>query len=331
MLAPEDLYEVVGDLSDGAATTALTPARTGSGPAGGLVLVHALTGFVDAGAASSLAVRHLLAELPSRPLARFDLDQLYDYRARRPPMSFSGDRFTDVDLPELVLHEVHDREDRTFLLLVGPEPDVQWQRFAAAVGQLVGRFGVDLAVSLQGIPWAAPHTRPIALTAHASERSLIAGRPRWIGEITVPGHAGAFLELHLARSGVPSMGFSAHVPHYLASAEFPPAAVALLDALAAATGLSLPVQALAAAGSVVLGEVDAQVAASPETSTAVASLEHQYDAVLAGRGLEGPSLMAPRLPEEEVADGDELAAELERYLRQHEGGAEGPGAGGAVG
>jgi len=305
VLAPEDLYQVVAE-------------ATADPRGGGPVLLHAFTGFVDAGSASSLAARHLLAELPSRLLARFDVDQLFDYRARRPSMSFSGDRFTDVDVPELALHEVRDAEDRTFLVLVGVEPDLQWNRFAAAVTQLVRRWGVTRAISLQGIPWAAPHTRPISLTAHASDRALIAGRPRWMGEITVPGHAAAYLELHLAGQGVPSMGFSAHVPHYLAGAEFPPAAVALLEAVADSADLTLPVQALAAAGSVVLGEVDAQVAASEETSVAVAALERQYDAVLAGRGLEGPSLLTPRLPEEEVADGEELAAELERYLREQD-------------
>jgi PAC2 family len=312
VLAPEDLYEVVADG---------TPA--GERPPGELVMVHAMSGFVDAGAAATLATQHLLAELPSRPLARFDVDQLHDYRARRPLMTFTGDRFTDVELPELVLHEVRDTEDRVFLLLVGNEPDVQWARFAAAVGQLVHHFGVSRAVSVQSIPWAAPHTRPVGLSAHASDRALIAGRPKWIGEIAVPGHAGAFVELALARGGLPSMGFSAHVPHYLAAAEFPPAAVALLEAVADTAGLSLPVAALAAAGSVVLSEVDAQVAASAETATAVAALERQYDAVLAGRGLEGPSLLTPRLPEEEVANGDELAAELERFLRTQDGG---PGA-----
>jgi hypothetical protein len=323
VLAPEDLYEVVAPAT---ASPGSTDGSAELDPAGdGVVLVHALSGFVDAGAAATLATRHLLAELPSQVLVRFDVDQLHDYRARRPPMTFSGDRFTAVELPELELHELRDAADRPFLLLTGVEPDVQWRRFAAAVVQLAHRFGVTKAVALSSIPWAAPHTRPVSLTAHASERSMIAGRPRWLGEVLVPGHAGAYLEMALADAGVPSMGFSAHVPHYLTGAEFPPAAVALVDALADAAGLSLPVQTLADAGALVLAEVDSQVAASEETSAAVSALEHQYDAVLAGRGLEGPSLLTPRLPEEESASGDQLAAELEQFLRTQgdDGGSEG--------
>ncbi|CAA9431149.1 MAG: FIG00994994: hypothetical protein [uncultured Quadrisphaera sp.] len=316
MLPPEDLYEIVADpeVESAGAPTAE------AGDDQRLVLVHALAGFVDAGSASTLAVQHLLAELPSRVVARFDVDQLHDYRARRPRMVFTGDRFDSVDLPELLLHELRDTAGRRFLLLVGPEPDVQWQRFAAAVTQLVRHFGVDVAVSLQGIPWAAPHTRPVGLTAHASDRMLISGRPRWFGTIEVPGHAGSVLELHLDRAGTSSMGFSVHVPHYLATSEFPSAALTLLTAVSETTGLDLPTAALAEAATSVLVDVDAQVAASEETRTAVDSLERQYDAVTAGRGLLAPGQdgAVPLLPEDEMANGEELAAELERYLRQQD-------------
>ncbi len=324
MLDPHELYEVLAtgpaqpQTPDGPAGDAVTSEDPAFAP---LVMVHALSGFVDAGSASSLAVNHLLAELSNRVVARFDVDQLFDYRARRPRMVFEGDRFTSVDLPELVLHEVRDTSDRRFLLLTGPEPDVQWQRFAAAVEQLTQHFGVDLAVGLQGVPWAAPHTRPVGMTAHASDRMLISGRPRWFGQIEVPGHAGSFLELHLDQAGMSSMGFSVHVPHYLAQSEFPSAAVTLLTALGEATGLTLPLSGLAEAAQSVLVDVDEQVAASTETSAAVESLERQYDAVTAGRGLLAPGQEGamPLLPDDEMADGDQLAAELERYLRAEDG------------
>lgn len=331
MLDPDELYEVfvdAGDDGDDAAPTAGRTAaddapRVGSatGTGSSLVMVHALSGFVDAGSAAGLAVNHLLAELSNRVVARFDLDQLYDYRARRPRMVFEGDRYTSVETPELVLHELRDAADRRFLLLTGPEPDVQWNRFCLAVQRLVERFGVDLAVGLQGVPWAAPHTRPTGLTAHASDRMLISGRPRWFGQIEVPGHAGSFLELHLDRAGISSMGFSVHVPHYLAQSEFPTAAVTLLGALSESTGLDLPVDGLVEAARAVLADVDEQVAASEETRTAVSSLERQYDAVTSerGAGAGGVEGGMPLLPDDEMADGDELAAELERYLRAEDG------------
>ena len=309
MLAPQDLYRLVADADR--RTPDQVPARP--------VFVHALDGFVDAGSAASLATGHLLAELPSRVVARFDADQLVDYRSRRPRMTFSADRFTDVKMPELLLHELRLPDSSVLYLLVGPEPDTQWERFAAAVGQLVSTLDVRLVVGLHGIPWAAPHTRPVGLTPHASDRELIAGRPRWIGDVEVPGHVGALLELRLGQAGHAAMGFTAHVPHYLAGTEFPPAAVALLDALAETVGVELPTGALREAGVSVLAQVDEQVTGNAETLEAVRGLERQYDAIVDGRHLTGPGLMAPTLPADEIPDAEELAADVERFLRELDG------------
>lgn len=307
MLPPEALYELID----------AAPPVTGTLPDEALrpVLVHALQGFVDAGQAGSLAVQHLLIEHQAREVARFDADQLVDYRSRRPRMTFRTDRFTDVAQHEIVVYALSDAQDRLFYLLAGPEPDLQWERFSAAVQQLVERLGVRLVVGVHAIPWAAPHTRPVGLTPHASDRELISGRPRWLGDLEVPGHAGALLELRLGQAGHPVVGFTAHVPHYLSTAEYPPAAVALLDALADTAGLTLPTARLREAGVAVLGEIDAQVQTSPETLEAVRGLERSYDATADGRSLAGPGLLAPTLPDDEMPGGDELAAELQRYLR----------------
>jgi len=51
------------------------------------VLVHVLTGFIDAGQAGALARDHLLATMQHRRVATFDVDRLLDYRSRRPPRS----------------------------------------------------------------------------------------------------------------------------------------------------------------------------------------------------------------------------------------------------
>jgi len=307
MLPPEDLYELTDEAPE--------IVRTGRDDVVRPVLVHAMDGFVDAGNAGTLAAQHLLIERNAREVVRFDADQLMDYRSRRPRMTFRTDRFTDVAAHEIVVYALTDAEGRLFYLLSGPEPDLQWERFSAAVRQLVEHLGVRLVVGIHAIPWAAPHTRPVGLTPHASDRELISGRPRWLGELEVPGHAGALLELRLGQAGHPTVGFTAHVPHYLSTAEYPPAAVALLEALADTAGLALPTTRLRDAGVVVLEQIDAQVQTSPETLEAVRGLERSYDAAADGRALAGPGLLAPTLPDDEMPGGDELAAELQEYLR----------------
>ncbi|NED90585.1 PAC2 family protein, partial [Streptomyces sp. SID11233] len=79
---------------------------------------------------------------PHQVVARFDHDRLVDYRARRPLLTFRRDRWTDYEEPVIEVHLVQDATGAPFLLLSGPEPDVEWERFAAAVGQIVERLGV---------------------------------------------------------------------------------------------------------------------------------------------------------------------------------------------
>src|ERR1700712_636168 len=94
----------------------------------GLVMVEALDGFVDAGSGRRLAREHLLNALDSQLVASFDVDQLLDYRARRPEMTFTTDHWAGYSAPQLAVHLVRDLNQVPFLLLTGPEPDFQWER-----------------------------------------------------------------------------------------------------------------------------------------------------------------------------------------------------------
>ena len=274
------------------------------------VLVHALSGFVDAGAAGRLASEHLLATLPHRVLVRFDVDQLYDYRARRPVMTFVEDHWESYDAPRLELSLVEDAAGTGFLMLTGPEPDVQWERFVAAVRSLVERFGVRLTVGIHAIPMAVPHTRPIGVTAHGSPPSLVAGAQPWVSRVQVPGHMAGLLEYRLGEAGHDAAGFAVHVPHYLAQAEYPDAAATLVESVAAIGGLRLPVGDLRAAGDQVRAVIASQVGEQPEVGEVVRALEEQYDAFVAARGR---SLLADDTP---LPTAEELGAELERFLAQ---------------
>jgi predicted ATP-grasp superfamily ATP-dependent carboligase len=278
------------------------------------VLVQALDGFVDAGSATSLARRHLLSTLSSQVVATFDHDQLHDYRARRPLMLFARDHWESYDAPQLAVHLLHDSAGTPFLLLAGPEPDVQWERFTAAVQQIVEHFGVRLTVGLNAIPMGLPHTRPVGVIAHSSDRELIAGYEPWVGTVQVPASAGHLLEHRLSEAGHASAGFAVHVPQYVAQAEFPAASIVLLQEVGKLTGLSLPVHELEEAALRTREAIDEQVAGSPEVLAVVTALEEQYDAFVAGRGkslLEGPLDEGGGLP-----SADELGAELERFLAE---------------
>ncbi|MBU8859956.1 MULTISPECIES: PAC2 family protein [unclassified Micromonospora] len=296
MLDPHELYELTDELPE----------------LGQPVLIQALTGFVDAGNATRLAREQLLTSLDARVIARFDVDQVYDYRSRRPVMTFVEDHWESYDAPALELHLLHDDDETPFLLLTGPEPDVQWERFVAAVAGLCARLDVRLTVGLNSIPMAVPHTRPSGVTAHATRKELIAGHEPWLQKVQVPAGVGHLLEYRLGEQGRDALGFAAHVPHYVAQAEYPAAAEALLSAVSRSTGLLLPVEELRTAAEAVRVEIDRQVTQTEEAATLVQALEEQYDAFARGRGEK--SLLAGETGPLPTAD--ELGAELERFLAE---------------
>lgn len=296
MLDPHELYELADDLPD----------------LGQPVLIQALSGFVDAGNATRLAREQLLTSLDARPVARFDLDQLFDYRSRRPVMTFVEDHWESYDAPALELHLLRDDADTPFLLLTGPEPDLQWERFVAAVAGLATRLDVRLTVGLNAIPMAVPHTRRTGVTAHATRRELTAGYEPWLQRVQVPGSVGYLLEYRLGEQGRDALGFAAHVPHYVAQTEYPAAAEVLLSSVSRSTGLLLPCDELRAATEAVRTEIDRQVAQTEDAAALVQALEEQYDAFTRGRGQ--PNLLNTGTASLPTAD--ELGAELERFLAE---------------
>lgn len=285
-------------------------ASDGRGP----VLVHGMEGFSDAGHAIRIATTHLRESLETELVASFDIDDLLDYRSRRPIMSFEGDHFASYAEPSLNLYAVKDATGTPFLLLAGMEPDLRWERFITAVQLLAERFGVRRTIGINAIPMAVPHTRPTGVTAHGSTTDLVRGYEPWVGNVQIPASAASLLELRMGQAGQEAMGFAVHVPHYLTQTDYPEAAQTLLSHLSDASGLTLPVEQLTEASARVREQIDAQVTGSEEVSAVVQALERQYDAYVGSQ--ERTSLLAAN---GELPTGDELGAELERFLAQRTG------------
>src|ERR1700741_5229727 len=280
----------------------------------GPVLVHALEGFSDAGHAIRLAATHLKAALDTELVASFAIDELLDSRSRRPLMTFKTDHFTNYEEPELNLYALHDSVGTPFLLLAGMEPDLRWERFITAVRLLAERLGVRRVIGLGAIPMALPHTRPITMTAHANDKELIADHTPWVGEVQVPASVSNLLEFRMAQHGHEAVGFTVHVPHYLAQTDYPAAAEALLAEVSKNGSLQIPLAALTQAAVEVGDKINEQGQAGSEVAQVVEALERQYDAFVAAQ--ENRSLLAR---DEDLPSGDELGAEFERFLAQQTG------------
>ncbi|MCY7401794.1 MAG: PAC2 family protein [Nocardioides sp.] len=280
--------------------------------AGDLTLVVVLTGFLDAGKAAELAAAHLAGLCDGKVVATFDVDSLHDYRARRPPVTFVRDHYTDYEAPRLVVRALRDTGGSPFLLLQGPEPDIRWEAFARAVREVVEHFGVARVVTLGAVPMAVPHTRPIAITPHANRPELVVGESPWQGELRVPASAQSLLEIRLGEWGLDALGFVAHIPHYLAQMEYPQAALSLLEHVERGGRLTIDLSELREAAEITETEVDRYLASHDEVGDVVRGLEQQYDSFREAEA-SGSSLLAGDQP---LPTGEEIGRDFEQFLAE---------------
>jgi predicted ATP-grasp superfamily ATP-dependent carboligase len=235
-------------------------------------------------------------------------------------MIYSRDHWEHYESPQLAIHLLKDTAGSQFLLLNGPEPDLEWERFNKAVRDLAARMGVRMAIGFHGIPMGAPHTRPLGVTAHATSPDLTTGYPPLVDKLQVPGSVAALLEMRLGEEERAALGFAVHVPHYLAQAAYPAAAVTLLDSVIRASGLQLPDEALRDAARETDEEIRRQVEGSEEILEVVQALERQYDAFAEGAEREG--LLADG--SQPMPTADELGAQFEQFLAEQQGRADSP-------
>lgn len=273
-----------------------------------LVLVHLLSGYVDAGGVARNLADHLLLQCPHEVVAEFDTDQLHDYRSRRPAMTFDVNQWVEVDMPRMVLHRVSDDHGVDFLLLTGPEPDSQWERASTAILDIAEALGVSQLVTASGTPFGVPHTRPVLVTAHSSAPDLVEDNPLTFDRVQVPGSFATLLEFRAGRRGLLGRGFVVCVPHYLAQGSFTPATVTALTHIMDATGLDLPREPLEGTVRATLEALDNEMAQDDELPALVATLEEHYDEL----GRKG----------EVVPSADEIGAAVEQFLAEQDDGSD---------
>lgn len=257
------------------------------------VLLVAFDGWVNAGSAGTGAAEHLAGD--GVVVARFDSDELYDYRASRPTAEFESGVLDGITWPELTLRH-RSAGEREILVLSGIEPNWRWQRLATEVADLAIELGVTEHLSLGGIPWATPHTHLTSIIETASRPELLdddADHPE--GRLQAPASATSAVEASVAARGIPTRGFWARVPHYVGAA-YVPATVALVERVLAHLGISLPYGTLLDDAAAQRRRLDELVAEQPDAQAVVERLE--------------------RLVVEDAPSGEDLAAEIERFLQQ---------------
>jgi len=274
--------------------------------------VAAFLGWNDAAGAASTAVALVGKQLGASRIAVFDDEELFDYGTVRPTIDLSESGGGAIDWPKIEIYEARTPgADRDLLLMVGPEPSLRWRSFCAAVTELLEELGADLMVTLGSLLADVPHGRPVRLTGMASDPELLAGlgtrQPAYRGPTGIVGT----LHQSACDRGMQAVSLWAPVPHYTANVMDPKGALALVRALEAVSGVSVDASELEDATTEHERRVSRAVDADPGLQDLVQRLERAADAEPGS----DPSTL--------FGTGEDLAGELERFLRQRERGAGG--------
>jgi proteasome assembly chaperone (PAC2) family protein len=278
------------------------------------VVVLALDGWVDAGLGAANARATLLGVLDTVTVAVFDSDELLDHRARRPTMHLVDGVNTGLTWPSIELRAASDADGNDVLLLVGAEPDHRWRAFSRAAVDLAMEFGARMVVGLGAYPAPVPHTRPTRL-AVATTDPAVASPGSVRATIDVPSGIQGAIERRAHEVGLPAIGLWAQVPHYVSAMPYPAASAALLDGLAELGSLRIDTSVLHREAQDTRVRLDALVAGNEEHQHMVQQLESAADGEPNDAAAQGPGAGLGPGP---LPSGDELAAELERFLREQD-------------
>jgi hypothetical protein len=258
-------------------------------------ILAAFDGWIDAAGASTVAATTISSG--GDRIVTFGPDALYDYRSRRPILDIVDGKPISLVWPELGISRRR-LGQRDLLVLTGAEPDFRWQELGGDVLELCVRLGVVEWVSLGAIPAAVPHTRSVPILATASRPGLLAEDEQQgpEGLLRVPAACLSTIEIAVAQGGIPTVGFYAQVPHYV-QGPYAAATIALLEHAGRHLGVDVPTASLTEDALGQRERLDAAVAADDDSRAYVARLEQMTG------------------EEQRLPSGDELASEIERFLR----------------
>jgi proteasome assembly chaperone (PAC2) family protein len=271
------------------------------------VLIAAFTGWNDAAEAASLAVSTLGENWEAKRFGSFDGEEFFDYQATRPQIKLIEGVTRTIEWPQNDLlatdTSLEALGNRSAILLSGPEPNFRWRKFSQAVVDLAREFNVRLVVTIGALLADVPHSRPVSVSANAQDPSLVESLGLSASRYEGPTGITGVLHRYCAQEGLPAVSFWASVPHYLPSVPSAPAALALLQSLSKLLGIDFDAARLERASEDYQRQVSAAVAQDSDLTSYVHMLEERYDAQTEGGTRDLPS-------------GDELAHELERFLRE---------------
>jgi proteasome assembly chaperone (PAC2) family protein len=271
------------------------------------VMVTAFKGWNDGGQAATVAAGYLVQQWDATRFADIDPEAFMDFQAVRPTVTLDEGLSRRIEWPENAFyHASIPGADRDAVILVGVEPNYRWRGFTDIVTGLARDLGVELVVTLGALLADVPHTRPAPVTGAATDPALVEELGLQLSRYEGPTGIVGVLHDACRGAGLRSVSLWSAVPHYVSLAPSPRAAKALCVRLSDLLGTPIDMTELDEAEAEYAAQVSEAVASDPDTQAYVEELEQRADTIESfAEGGELPT-------------GESLAAELTRFLREHE-------------
>jgi proteasome assembly chaperone (PAC2) family protein len=270
------------------------------------VLVCAFKGWNDAGESASAALGFLVESFDAVEIARIDPEDFFDFTAVRPTVRLVEGHARTIDWPATVLTAARiPAAERDLVFVQGVEPSLRWRTFASSIVAAASELKVRMVLTLGALLADVPHTRPTSISGLASDQDLI--DRLGLERTTYEGPTGIVGVLHDAcqNANLPSASLWAAVPHYVAAAPNPKAALALVRRFEGLAGVAVDGSALEEASEDYQRQVDAAVESDPEVKAFVEKLEETMDEV-------EDFTPSPQ----DIPSADSIAQDFQRFLRQ---------------
>ena len=261
------------------------------------IMVIAFAGWNDAGGASTWAIRSLLEKTIATEILTFDSEGYYDFSRERPTVHLDGEsRFLSWPKNTISLSD-----DGSLLLMEGVEPQLNWKTFTQNILAEAQRHNVSMIVTLGSLLAEVPHSRPVLI--HGVSENTEINKSYGLQPSSYEGPTGIIGVINQLSTdaGIPNMSFWATVPNYVAGAESPKAALALIERLKTTLNLSLNTTDLEIASSAYERQINQIIEGDEDTSKYVDELEDNYDA-----------------GDYEVASPEDFVKDVENFLRDQD-------------
>jgi proteasome assembly chaperone (PAC2) family protein len=245
------------------------------------------------------------SSLGATRFATIDPEEFFDFQATRPKVRLVDGRTREIAWPEIEIFEARvPRAPRDLIIVSGSEPSMRWRTFSGLIIDLAEALGAQLVVTLGALLADVPHSRPVGITGLSSDTAL-SERAGLTGS-NYEGPTGIVGVLHSAaeEAGMPSASLWATVPHYVAAAPNPKAALALVRKLESLVGVTVDASELESAAGDYERQVNLAVQSDPDVQAFVERLEQ-------ATAEEEDDELPPDVP-----SGDVIARDFQRFLRQ---------------